>query len=171
MVALLAVGWSTSAMIVAGWTGRRARMLIAGGPILLLVGAVILALYVGRYNPASDLTVIVPIGVALLVMGVGIGSAWTHLTPRVMQAAPAGEYDVTSAALSTIQLFATGMGAALAGLIVNLAGIAETATTTSAANWLYALWMLLPAVALPIAFVIVRREEADPVEAERVPAE
>jgi MFS family permease len=171
MVALLAVGWSTSSMIVASWTDRRARRLIAGGPILLLVGAVLLAIHVGRINPSADLTIIVPIGLALLLMGVGIGSAWTHLTPRVMQAAPAGEYDVTSAALSTIQLFATGMGAALAGLIVNLAGITETATTTSAANWLFVLWMLLPALAIPVALAIVRREGAEPVAAEQVPAE
>ena len=88
-----------------------------------------------------------------------------------MQAAPDGEHDVTSAALSTIQLFATGMGAALGGLIVNLAGLTETATTTAAANWLYGLLMLLPALAIPVALAIVRREEAEPVEAEPVPAE
>src|SRR5690606_3402077 len=132
MVALLAVGWSGSSMLVAGWTGARARALIALGPLLLVAGAVGLALHTGRENPGADLAVIVPIGLSLLVMGIGIGGAWTHLSPRVMQAAPAGEYDVTSAALSTIQLFATGMGAALAGLVVNLAGLSETGSPVAA---------------------------------------
>jgi MFS family permease len=168
MVALLAVGWSGSSMLVAGWTGARARALIALGPVLLVAGAVGLALYTGRENPGADLAVIVPIGLSLLVMGIGIGGAWTHLSPRVMQAAPAGEYDVTSAALSTIQLFATGMGAALAGLVVNLAGLSETGSPVAAANWLYGLWIIVPALALPIGFAIARgearRELAQPAE-------
>lgn len=168
MVALLAVGWSGSSMLVAGWTGARARALIALGPVLLVAGAVGLALHTGRENPGADLAVIVPIGLSLLVMGIGIGGAWTHLSPRVMQAAPAGEYDVTSAALSTIQLFATGMGAALAGLVVNLAGLSETGSPVAAANWLYGLWIIVPALALPIGFAIARgearRELAQPAE-------
>jgi MFS family permease len=158
MVALLAVGWSGSSMLVASWTENRARLLIAMGPVLLLAGAIGLAIYTGRDNPGADLAVIVPIGLSLLVMGVGIGSAWTHLTPRAMQAAPAGEYDVTAAALSTIQLFATGMGAALAGLVVNLGGLSETGSPVAAANWLYGLWILVPALAIPIGLVVVRRE-------------
>ena len=40
IVALLAVGWSSSSMLTATWDARRARMPIAGGPVLLLVGAV-----------------------------------------------------------------------------------------------------------------------------------
>jgi hypothetical protein len=158
MVALLAVGWSGSSMIVAGWIGRPAQLLIAFGPILLLAGAIGLALNVGQVNPGSDPLLLVPIGLSLLLMGAGIGSAWTHLTPRALQAAPDGEHDVTSAALSTMQLFATGMGAALAGLVVNLAGLAATAPPVGPANWLYGLWVLFPALAVPVALAIVRRE-------------
>lgn len=157
MVALLAVGWSASSMIVAGWTDGRARALIAFGPVLLLIGAIGLAFYVGRSNPGSDLAILVPIGLSMALMGVGIGTAWTHLTPRAMQAAPKGEYDVTSAALSTIQLFGSGMGAALAGFTVNVAGL-EAGNPIAAANWLFGLWVLLPALAVPITFAIVRRE-------------
>ncbi len=158
MVALLAVGWSGSSMLVANWTDGRARFLIAAGPVLLAAGAIGLAFYTGRENPGADLAIIIPIGLSLLVMGIGIGGAWTHLSPRVMQAAPAGEYDVTSAALSTIQLFATGMGAALAGLVVNLAGLSETGSPVAAANWLYGLWIIVPALAVPLALSLVRRE-------------
>ncbi|WP_423067142.1 MFS transporter [Devosia sp. CN2-171] len=159
MVALVAVGWSTSSMITAGWTEGRARLLISGGPLLVLVAAVGLALFVGHDNQGSSLLFIVPIGLSLVIMGVGIGTAWTQLTPRVMQAAPDGEHDVTSAALSTIQLFASGLGAALGGLIVNLAGLAAaTPTPIAAANWLYGLFIIVAILAVPIGFSIARTE-------------
>jgi MFS family permease len=158
MVALLAIGWSASSMVTASWSGQRARLLIAVGPILLLLGAIGLALGVGRDNPGSELSVLIVIGVSLLTMGVGIGGAWTHLTPRTLQAAPDGEHDVTSAALSMVQLFATGVGAALAGLVVNLAGLSDTVLPVAPANWLYGLWIILPLLAAPIALAIARRE-------------
>lgn len=159
MVALVAVGWSVSSMLTAGWTERRARMVISGGPLLVMVAAIGLAVFVGHNNQASSLVFIVPIGLSLLMMGVGIGTAWTQLTPRVMQAAPDGEHDVTSAALSTIQLFASGLGAALGGLIVNLAGLASASPTpVTAANWLYGLFIVIAALAVPIGFSIARTE-------------
>lgn len=159
MVALVAVGWSVSSMLTAGWTERRARMVISGGPLLVLVAAVGLALFVGHNNQASNLVFIVPIGLSLLMMGVGIGTAWTQLTPRVMQAAPDGEHDVTSAALSTIQLFASGLGAALGGLIVNLAGLASASPTpVTAASWLYGMFIVIATLAVPIGFSIARTE-------------
>ncbi|HHY50161.1 MAG TPA: MFS transporter [Alphaproteobacteria bacterium] len=160
MVALLAVGWSGSSMLVASWNEQRSRLLIACGPVLMLIGAIGLALFVGHANPGSALTLLVPIGLSLTLMGVGIGTTWTHLTPRAMQAAPQGEYDVTSAALSTIQLVGSGMGAALAGFAVNLAGLGAGDPAT-AANWLYGLWVILPALALPLTFAIVRRRARD----------
>jgi MFS family permease len=158
IVALLAVGWSSSSMLTSTWNPPRARLLIAIGPVLLIAGAIGLALCVGRENPQAELVLLVPIGLSLVVMGIGIGLAWTHLTPRVMQAAPPGEHDVTSAALNTLSLFATGTGAALAGLVVNLGGLNSSAAPVAAANWLYGLWVLVPVLAAPLAFSIVRRE-------------
>jgi hypothetical protein len=80
-----------------------------------------------------------------------------------MQSAPAGEHDVTSAALSTLQLFATGAGAALAGLMVNLGGLGAAGPPVDAANWLYGLWVIAPALAIPLAWRLVRREMHTPV--------
>ncbi len=159
MVALVAVGWSSSSVLTASWTGPRARMLIAGGPVLVLVASIGLALFVGHQNPSSSLLLVVPIGLSLVLMGAGIGSAWTQMTPRVMQAAPDGEHDVTSAALSTVQLFASGLGAALGGLIVNLAGLVSAVPTpVAAANWLFGLFIIVAAAVVPIGFSIARTE-------------
>ncbi|MEO6015306.1 MAG: MFS transporter [Devosia sp.] len=161
IVALLAVGWSASSMITAGWTGARARFLIASGPIVVFASAIVLALLMGRNNSTSNLAILVPIGAALVLMGLGIGSTWTQMTPRVMLAAPPGENDLTSAALSTIQLFASGMAAALGGLIVNLAGLASgTGSPSVAANWLYGLFVLLPLFAIPLGLAIARRDNS-----------
>ena len=157
MVALLSLGWSAGSVLVSGWTGRGARLAVTLGPILVLAGAARLAFNVGRLNAASDPAILVPIGISLALMGVGIGAASTHITQRTLRAAPDGEHDVTSAALSTVQTFATGMGVALAGLVVNLAGLAETSLPVAPANWLYGIWLVLPALAVPVALAVVRR--------------
>jgi predicted MFS family arabinose efflux permease len=60
---------------------------------------------------------------ALAVTGLGIGMGWPHLVARAMQAARPGEENLTSAAITTVQLYAMAIGAALAGLIANQAGL------------------------------------------------
>jgi hypothetical protein len=49
------------------------------------------------------------------------------------------------------------MGVAIAGLIVNLAGLTEASLPVAPANWLYGLWLILPALAIPVALTVVRR--------------
>jgi hypothetical protein len=66
-----------------------------------------------------------------------------------------------------VRLFASGLGAAIAGVIVNAAGLSSERTlraTLAAANWLYGLFILVPLVALPVAWTIVRSERAVVVE-------
>ncbi len=156
IVALLAVGWSISSMVVANWSEGRARLLVSAGPLLVFTGAAILALTVGRGTGDVSPALLVPIGLALVLMGVGMGISWPHLTPRAMKAAPAGEHDVTAAALNMIQLFSGGMGAALGGLVVNAAGLGAGADPAIAAAWLYALWIGLPLLAAPLAWRVAR---------------
>ncbi len=69
--------------------------------------------------------------------------------------------------MSMVQLFASGLGAAVAGVIVNAAGLASsqtTAATINASNWLYGLFILVPLAAIPIIWGIVRGERRDVVE-------
>ena len=66
-----------------------------------------------------------------------------------------------------VQLFASGLGAAVAGVIVNAAGLASVhtiATTINAANWLYGLFIVVPLVTVPIVWSIVRTERIEAVE-------
>jgi MFS family permease len=171
MVALVAVGWSSGSIVTASWTGRRARVLLAAGPLLQVLAAIGLALFMARDNTGGSLLPLIPIGIALLLLGLGIGVAWPQVSGRLLQAAPDGERDLTAASMSIVQLFASGLGAAIAGLIVNAAGLSSEPTllaTIAAANWLYGLFILVPLVALPVAWRIVRSR---PVVALGQPAE
>lgn len=163
MVALVAVGWSSGSVLCSGWTGNRSRMLLVAGPLLLSLGASGMALFMARDNPAGDLGSLVPVGLSLLAMGLGIGSSWPHLLTRVFQAAPMGERDLTSAAVNMVQLFASGLGAAIGGVIVNFAGLAgalDAGARIGPAFWLFGLFALVPLAALPLSLSIVRWEAA-----------
>lgn len=161
MVAFVALGWSSGSVLVSTWTGTRARVALATGPVLQTLGAIGLALFVARDNTAGELLPLVPIGVALLLLGLGIGISWPHVSTRLLQSAPEGEGDLTSVSISMVQQFAGGLGGAVAGVIVNAAGLASgqsVTTTMAAANWLYGLFILFPLIALPIVLGIVRSE-------------
>ena len=119
MVALVAVGWSAGSVVVSSWTGGRARAALVAGPILQLAGAIGLAVFVAHDNTAGTLPPLIPIGIALLLLGLGIGISWPHISTRLLRAAPEGERDLTSASISMVQLFASGFGAAVAGVLVN----------------------------------------------------
>ena len=95
--------------------------------------------------------VLAAICVALTAVGAGVGMGWPHLLTGVLRAAPAGETDLTSAAITTVQLVATALGAALAGMVVNMAGLTEpggAGGTASAALWLFLVFAAAPVLAL-----------------------
>lgn len=159
MVALVALGWSSGSVTVASWTGDRARAALMSGPFLQLAGALGLAVFVAHDNTAGALLPLIPIGASLLLLGLGIGVSWPHISTRLLHAAPAGERDLTSASISMVQLLAAGLGAAIAGVIANAGGLAGgtgTASTTSAATWLYGAFVVIPLVAIPIVRAVVR---------------
>ena len=73
--------------------------------------------------------------------------------------APEEDRDIASAAITTTQLFATAIGAALAGMVANLAGLSDPggiAGTSNAAFWLLAVFSAAPALALVTAGRSVR---------------
>ena len=161
LVALMAVGWSTGSVSLSGWSGRRAQFLVRLGPVLVFVGAVGLAFFVGRLNLEGNVVIVLPIAVALVIMGLGMGVLWPHLTGRIFEAAPPGEKDVTTAAITMSQLFASGLGAALAGMIANAAGLAratEPAHALLPAWWLYGLFAFVPPLGIVLTQRLIRAE-------------
>lgn len=158
LAALMGAGWTLGSVASSGASGAGIRRAILAGPILGLVGMLMLAVLMG--SPSSgDWLAVMPICLALVAIGLGVGLAWPHLLTRVFQAAPAGEQDLTSASITTVQLFATALGAALAGMVANLAGLTEPggiAGTMSAAGWLFGVFALAPVIGVFTALRVMR---------------
>lgn len=158
LAALMAAGWTLGSIASASITGANVRRAILAGPTLGVVGMLALALLMPGESP-GDAQTLVPICVALVLIGLGVGLAWPHLLTRVFQVAPAGEQDLASASITTVQLFATAFGAALAGMVANIAGLTEPGGiegTASAAVWLFGVFALAPVVGVLIARRVVR---------------
>lgn len=145
--ALMALGWTAGSMLSAGWTGGRADRTIGTGPLFGLAGLIILTIWLPMPTSGGAL-VLSSLGFGLALVGFGIGYAWPHIVTRVYRLAPSDELDLAATAITTVQLFATAFGAALAGMIVNLAGISGpdgALGASRAALWLHALFLLAPA--------------------------
>lgn len=157
LAALMAVGWTGGSIASSGLHGGAERRVLLLGPVVSLGGMLGLAALVpGAGGGALSLAAIC---VALTAVGAGVGMGWPHLLTGVFRAAPVGETDLTSAAITTVQLVATALGAALAGMVVNMAGLTEpggNAGTASAALWLFLVFAAAPALALVTAGRLTR---------------
>lgn len=161
ITAFVAAGWSVSAITTSGWTGPRVHAAIIAAPVILLVSTLGLALTVAR---ASDNPLdLIPTAIALFGLGVGIGTAFQHLSTRVLAGAPAADNDRTSAALGMVQLFASGLGAAIGGVAVNAGGLPiaqDSSGVEAAARLLFIVFAIIIAIGIPIAIVVSRRDAA-----------
>ena len=161
MTAAMAAGWTLAAMPSATRSGPAANFLVLSPVVILgFAGGA------GRHDAAramlrsyAGLAVYV---VALAGVGFGIGLSWPHLLTRIFNAAPPGEETLTSSSITTVQLYATALTAALAGVITNGAGLADpggVAGAQRAALWLFASFAVAPAAAL-LLLARVTRERA-----------
>jgi MFS family permease len=146
LVAIEALAWTITAMLVAGASEQWASRMIALGPLVMGAGLLGLALFM----PNGPVAAIV---VAIYLAGAGIGACWSWLAERIMKAARTGESDAAAGAVASVQLFGLALGAALAGLIANLSGLRSDAgppTVQAAAFWV-PVWFVLPTLAAAIA--------------------
>lgn len=158
LAALMAAGWTLGSLASAGAEGRRVDRVIQISPVLALAGMGALTLLVPTRSP-GNWAVLAPICAALAVVGVGVGLAWPHLLTRVVQTARHDEQDLASASLTTVQLFATALGAALAGMVANAAGLVDpggTAGTARAATWVFGSFAAAPLLGIALAFYVPR---------------
>lgn len=163
LTALVAGGWSISAITTAGWTGARVRAVVLAAPIIMLASTLVLALSLG--GTTGDLGAIVLASVALFALGMGIGPAFQQLSARVLSTTTATDNDQTSAALGMVQLFASGLGAAIGGVAVNAAGLPladSSAEVASVARILFLVFAALAAIAIPVAVMVTQRDARTP---------
>ena len=158
LAAAMAAGWTAGSIGSSGAQGRNAGRVISLAPLVALAGMIALALLVPS-SSAGTWQTLLPICIALVVVGVGVGIGWPHLLTRVLQVASKDEQSLASASITTVQLFATALGAALAGMVANMAGLTNPGGipgTTTAAVWLFAVFALAPLVALISALRLAR---------------
>lgn len=153
LAALMGAGWTVGAVISSGLSGQAIQRAILAGPILGLLGMVGLAVLVPVTSGGMywDLA---PICLALALIGVGVGLAWPHLLMRVLKAVSPQEQELAGASITTIQLFATATGAALAGMIANAGGLIDPGgieDTSQAASYLFGVFAVAPLVGIVVA--------------------
>jgi MFS family permease len=156
MTALMAAGWTLGSLASSSRSLTAANRLMRVGPFIsalsLAALAVLMPLQSVGGTDASGWWLIVP----LLGIGIGIGLCWPHLLTRVFKAAPFGQENLASSAITTVQLYALAMGATLAGVVANAAGFTHPGGlpgAQQAAVMLFALFACAPALAL---FIIGR---------------
>ncbi|MBD9371399.1 MFS transporter [Rhizobium sp. ARZ01] len=160
LVALLALGWTASAFLTAGLSGRRAVVSITVGTLIEAFSTGMLLFLLARDNPAGSVATLVPATIAIFGMGFGVGMGWAHLVTLVLRLAPENEKDKASAAITTMQSLGSAFGAALAGVAVNSTGLLDpggVAGNISAASWLYGLFALPGLIAFALAASLLRQ--------------
>lgn len=157
--AAMAGGWSLASLLTSSHSGAAAKRMVSTGPLVMTLSLTTLALVLpgatGLPGPAQDLLMIL----ALAGVGFGVGQGWPHLVTRVLKSAAPGEENLASSSITTVQLYAMAVGAALAGLTANAAGLSEpggVAGAQHAAYWLLGTFALAPALAMLLTRRIVR---------------
>ena len=118
VIAAEAMGWTVAAILVSGASRLRYRLLIRTGAGLVVAGVALVALCMGRAP------LFVTIG-AVLVQGVGFGLCWSLITARILSALPEADLAIGSSAVPTSQIIGGAVGAAAAGALANLLGLAQ----------------------------------------------
>ncbi len=154
LTATMSGGWTLAALLFSGRQGAQADRQIRLGPTI--VGGSLLALAVLMPMPALNTHWLGWTGLILSLAGVGfgVGFCWAHLASRVFSQAPAGQENLTSASVITVQLVAMAVGAAFAGVVVNAAGMVEPGGVegaVQAARWLFLAFAVLPLLGIRTA--------------------
>jgi MFS family permease len=159
MTAAMAGGWTLASLYSAGSHDTRAYRLIRISPVVVTIALATLAATLPVttwHNPATAMVVYC---VALAGVGFGIGLSWPHLLTRVFAVAPPGEETLAASSITTVQLYATALAAALAGVIANGAGLTDpggVAGAQGAALALFGAFAIAPALAVFLSARLTR---------------
>lgn len=150
--------WTLGSIGSSGIAAGRTDRVILAAPVMGVAGMVTLAVLIpaGSEGHWYDL---LPICIALAVIGFGVGLTWPHLLTGIFKQADTEDQNLASASVTMVQLFTTALGAALAGMVANMAGLTNPggfAGTAHAALWLFSGFAILSALAFVSALALVR---------------
>ncbi|WP_439272397.1 MFS transporter [Pseudochrobactrum sp. HB0163] len=158
LAALMGAGWTLGSIMSSGIAARHVRDVLIIGPLTSFAGMILLLLLLPIRSEGSYLELL-PLCAGFVAVGCGVGMTWPHLLTRVLKVAPSDEKDLASTAITTVQLFSAGLGAALAGMVTSLGGLAVpggVTGTASAAFWLFFCFGFGPLLAFFCASRIVK---------------
>lgn len=161
--ALMSMGWTIGSMLTSGVAAARVPLMMRAGPLLIAAALLALDALVPRPGLAPAQTVL--IAAALLAQGLGIGLCWPHVCAGVFRFAEAGEKDLAAATMTMVIMLSNAIGSAMAGMVVNLAGLdrGDAAGAAAAGHWLFGLYVLAPAVAFAAVnrILALRRDQGN----------
>ncbi len=159
MTAAMAGGWSIASLLSSGRADGEADRMVRLGPLLMTVSLAALAILLPLQDGMPLVLHSVLLAIALAGVGLGVGLGWPHLLTRVMNAAIAGEENLAASAITTVQLYAMAIGAALAGLVANASGLSTpggVAGARMAALSLFGVFAVAPVLAILLTRKITR---------------
>src|SRR5699024_8278900 len=95
------------------------------GPVISAASLAGLSIILRMQIPGHEDAIAWGIGALLFGVGFGIGITWPHLLTKLFRRSPAGQENIASSAIITVQLYALAFGAALGGMVTNAAGFTD----------------------------------------------
>ncbi len=139
--AALSVGWTVGEIGSASIANDRMVTRIVSVAPLIMAAGLTAVMFIQR--DGASMGVIIAWAAALVLSGLGIGSAWPHLSAWAMgSVSDPADQAVAAAAINTVQLICGAFGAGLAGVVVN----AWDSPAAAASRWMFGLFALLAAV-------------------------
>jgi MFS family permease len=142
---LIAISWSFTQISVSTYASKSTRRR------MVFFGATLLVLGLGLAAAGFVLKSLLLVAASLIPVGAAFGMNWGNLSELLIGAADDDERDRVAALLPTAQTAGFGIGAALMGLIGNLAGFADASTAESVQHVMVVVFTAATAVALPAA--------------------
>jgi predicted MFS family arabinose efflux permease len=131
---VISMGWTTATFTVSGWSGKRERVALISGPVIATTGLVCL-------TAVALLPGLALMTVSAFVMGIGIGVYNVHLVARAMDSVGSDEHRSTASALTSVRSIGTAFGAAIAGVVANIAGLGDATEPEAVGHAVTAVYM------------------------------
>ncbi len=142
VVAVQAMAWTVVGLAVSGASQERERRWIRLGGSCILAGVALLALLMREAEPGA-----VIVGAAVIGAGFGLSSSLTNR--RILRALADEDRAIGSSALIAVRQTGAAVGAAIAGVAANLAGLGYGLTLASAQS--VSVWVFVAALPLALA--------------------
>src|SRR6516162_10928038 len=131
---VISMGWTTATFTVSGWSGRRERWALLAGPVIATTGLACL-------TAVALLPGLALMTMSAFVMGIGIGLYNVHLVAQAMDSVGSDDHRSTASALTSVRSIGTAFGAAIAGVVANVAGLGDATEPGAVGHAVTAVYM------------------------------